>query len=295
MPSCPKSRLNRQKSMTTSIDTAQAERDTHREHYEQLRAAGQGAAKQALPPATDRRQLLPLGVLLRHEEVPGGWYHATRLSRGEALRIVNTTGTSSVSLMAWSMADTSERLHLVDTMKIQWSIAICKGRVLYTDMGRVALSVIEDTSGAHDALVGPTTQSSMQAALGAGTWRNSRDNFLAATAKLGLSRRDLHPCINFFAPVSVDTDGRFVWQAGQRTAGDFLDLRAEMDLWIIISNAGHPLDPALTATPGPVDLMRFTVQPAGVNDICRVGSSEAARAFQFTERHVPQRYTELTT
>ena len=279
--------------MTSSIYTSQAERDTHRARYEQLRAAGQGTAKQALPPATARSQLLPLGALLHQEEVPGGWYHATRLIRGEALRIVNTTGTSCVSLMAWSVADTSERLHLVDAMKIQWSIAICKGRVLYTDMGRVALSVIEDTSGAHDALVGPTTQSSMQEALGTGRWRNSRDNFLAATAKLGLSRRDLHPCINFFAPVSVDTSGRFIWQAGQRAEGDFVDLRAEMDLWVIVSNAGHPLDPALTATPDPVDLMRFSVEPPGVKDICRIGSPEATRAFEFTERYVRHYYPEL--
>ena len=280
--------------MTSLIDTAQAERDTHRARYEQLRAAGQGAAKQALPPATARSQLLPPAALLHHEEVPGGWYHATRLTRGEALRIVNTTGTSCVSLMAWSVDDTSERLHLMDTMKIQWSIAICKGRILYTDMGRVALSVIEDTSGAHDALVGPTTQSSMQGALGAGTWRNSRDNFLVATAKLGLSRRDLHPCINFFAPVSVDTGGRFIWQRDQRTEGDFIDLRAEMNLWIIVSNAGHPLDPALMATPGPIDVMRFSVQPPGEMDICRIGSAEAAQAFELTERHVQQRYTEVS-
>jgi urea carboxylase-associated protein 2 len=278
--------------MTLMHDTAhakaKAERDAHRARYDELRAAGQGAAKQALPPATDRSQPLPAGSLLHHEQVPGGWYHATRLPRGEALRIVNTTGTSTVSLVAWSVADTSERLHLVDTMKIQWSISICKGRILYTDMGRVALSVIEDSSGAHDAVVGPTTLASMQKALGPGSWRNSRDNFLAATAKLGLSRRDLHPCMNFFAPVGVDEEGRFLWQDGKRTAGDFVDLRAEMDLWVIVSNAGHPLDPALTATPGAIDVMRFAVPPADANDICRTSGPEAARAFEITERHLHQ-------
>jgi urea carboxylase-associated protein 2 len=272
--------------MTNPQDTTQAERDGHRARYEQLRAAGQGASKQALPPATSLGQLLPPGSLIHHEQVPGGWYQAIRLARGEALRIVNTTGSSAVSLMAWSVADTSERLHLVDTMKIQWSVTICKGRILYTDMGRVALSVIEDTSGAHDALVGPTTQASMQATLGPRPWRNSRDNFLAAAAKLGLLRRDLHPCLSFFAPVSVDAQGSLVWQSGHRTAGDFVDLRAEMDLWVIVSNAGHPLDPTLRPTPGAIDLMRFTTQPPGANDICRTGSPESARAFELTERYV---------
>ena len=272
--------------MTVVQHTTEAERDAHRARYEQLRAAGQGATKQALPPKTDRHQGLQQYALRHREKVPGGWYHATRLNHGEALRIVNTTGTSAVSLLAWNASDTSERLNLVDTMKISWSISIAKGRILYTDMGRVALSVIEDTTGAHDAVVGPTTQASMQKALGPGNWRNSRDNFLAATAKLGLSRRDLHPCINFFAPVGVDASGKFIWQVGARTAGDFVDLRAEMDLWIIVSNAGHPLDPELTAIPGAVDVMRFCLPQAASDDICRTSGPEAARAFEFTERHM---------
>jgi urea carboxylase-associated protein 2 len=278
--------------MTSLHHVAQAERDAHRARYEQLRAEGQGASKQALPTVTARSQPLPTGALLHHEVVPGGWYHATRLIRGETLRIVNTTGTSTVSLMAWSVADTSERLHLADTMKIQWSISLCKGRVLYTDMARVALSVTEDTSGAHDAIVGPTTPASMQATLGPGAWRNSRDNFLAAAAKLGLSRRDLHPCINFFAPVSVGAEGHFSWRTGVRAVGDFVVLRAEMDLWVIVSNAGHPLDPALAATPGPIDLMRFATPPSPPNDACRTGSPEAARAFKLTQRHLRNVTTE---
>ena len=276
-------------------NTAQVERDTHRARYEELRVVGQGATKQALPKPTNREQLLPTGALLHQEKVPNGWYHTTRLRRGEGLRIVNTSGASSVSLIAWSADDTSERLHLVDTMKIQWSISICKGRILYTDMGRVALSIIEDTSGAHDALIGPTTMTSMQAAVGPGTWRNSRDNFLTAAAKLGLSRRDVHPCINFFAPVCVDQNGRFVWRAQERVAGDFVDLRAEMDLWVVVSNAGHPLDPELATAQGAIELMRFTAPLPSSNDLCRFASPEATRAFEFTERHFRHGHTELAT
>jgi uncharacterized protein YcgI (DUF1989 family) len=88
-------------------------------------------------------------------------------------------------------------------MKVQWSTGLRRGRILYTEMGRVAFSIIEDTSGAHDPLVGPTTKASMSAALGPGALRNSRDNFLAAAAKLGLSRRDVPACGSFFAPVDV--------------------------------------------------------------------------------------------
>jgi uncharacterized protein len=265
--------------------TAAAERDAHRARYDALRAAGQGATAHALPPPTDRDQSIADGAVLHRERIPGGWYWSTRLRRGEALRIVNKAGTSTVALVAWSVADPSERLNLADTTKVQWSVTLRKGRILLTDMGRVALSIVEDTSAAHDAIVGATTKASMAAALGAGPWRNSRDNFLAAAAKLGLTRRDIPPCVSFFAPVEVGPEGRFAWQGGRRAARDFVDLRAEMDLWVVLSNAGHPLDPDLVALPEPVEVVRYRASPPAIDDFCRHAGVEAERAFAFTSRH----------
>jgi urea carboxylase-associated protein 2 len=271
-----------------SIDptTKIAEREAHRARYEALRAEGQGAAAQALPPLTDRDLPLLEDNVLHREHVPGGWYWSTRVAQGEALRIVNTTGTSTVSMIAWCEADLSERLNTADTMKVQWSTGLRKGRVIYTEMGRVAFSIIEDTSGAHDPLVGPTTSGSMANSLGANAARNSRDNFFAAAAKLGLTRRDVPACINFFAPIGIAADGRFVWHADQCEAGDFVDLRAEMDLLVVVSNAGHPLDPKLCATPAPVDVIQFIASSPTADDPCRHACREVERAFEFTERHV---------
>jgi urea carboxylase-associated protein 2 len=272
--------------MNIDHTTPMAEREAHRARYEALRAEGQGAAAQALPPLTERNHKVPQDAVLHHEHLPGGWYWSTRLARGEALRIVNTAGTSAVSMIAWCEADPSERLNTADTMKIQWSTGLCKGRVIYTEMGRVAFSIIEDTSAAHDPLVGPTTKGSMDAALGSGVARNTRDNFFAAAAKLGLSRRDVPACINFFAPVGIDAGGRFTWHPERREPGDFIDLRAEMDLLVVLSNAGHPLDPSLQAQPSPVDVIQFTAGLPGPNDPCRHACSEVERAFEQTERHL---------
>ncbi|MFM0157073.1 MULTISPECIES: urea amidolyase associated protein UAAP1 [Paraburkholderia] len=270
--------------MNTSPLTA--ERDAHRARYEALRAEGQGATAKALPALTDRNLSVTKDDVLHRERIPGGWYWSTRVARGEALRIVNVSGQSAVSLIAWCEADMSERLNTADTMKVQWSTGLRKGRVIYTEMGRVAFSIIEDTVGAHDPLMGPTTRESMIKTLGPQGARNSRDNFFAAAAKYGLTRRDVPACINFFAPVSIDGDGRFVWRAGQRTAGDFVDLRAEMDLLVVLSNAGHPLDPALSLTPEPVEVIQFVAPLAAADDPCRHACREVERAFEFTERHV---------
>jgi hypothetical protein len=256
----------------------------NRRRYDELRAAGQDATPKALPlpTALDGAPIAAL-ALIRREEVPPGWYETVRLKRGEALRIIDAEGTSSASLIGWCLHDPSERLNCADTAKVQWSAALARGRVLLTDMGHVFLSLIEDTSGAHDLLAGGSTAASTLAAYGEPA-RNTHDNFLAAAAKLGLGLRDIPPCVTFFAPVSLDADGRFVWNAARKRAGDFVDLRAEMDLVLVVSNCAHPIDPARPAASGRITLIRHRAPSAAADDPCRAGSPEIARAFQFTDR-----------
>ena len=213
-------------------------------------------------------------VAWRSDEVP---------SNAEALRIIDPQGASSVSLIGWCEHDPSERINCADTAKVQWSAALSKGRVILSDMGRVFLSLIEDTSGAHDLLVGGSTPASALAAYGEAS-RNTHENFLAAASKLGLGLRDIPPCVSFFAPVSVDSSGRFVWNGARKRPGDFVDLRAEADLLLVLSNCPHPLDPARPAAGGPVTLVRHRAPPAAADDPCRTTSPEIARAFQFTDR-----------
>src|SRR3954466_12357305 len=158
--------------------------EANRRRYDELRAAGQQSTPKGLPEPT-RRDGAPIadGAVMQRLEVPGGWFTSLRWARGEALRIIDDSGSASVSLIAWRIEDTSERINCADTVKVQWSAALAKGRVILTDMGRVLLSVIEDTCGAHDLLIGGSTAASATAAYGAAT-RNTQDNFLAAAAKL---------------------------------------------------------------------------------------------------------------
>lgn len=234
------------------------------------------------PTPRDGAPIAPDQIISR-EQVPAGWYATVRLRRGEALRIVDGSGRASVSLIGWREEDTSERINCADTAKVQWSAAISKGRVLLSDMGRVLLSLIEDTSGAHDLMVGGSTPASTRAAFGAAT-RNTQENFLAAAAKIGLGLRDIPPCVTFFAPVSLDANGRFLWSSGRKRPGDFVDLRAEMNLVLALSNCAHPLDPARPAATDPITYIRYRALPPERDDPCRTTSPEIVRAFEFTDR-----------
>jgi uncharacterized protein len=268
----------------TAIASKQDIVDANRRRYEELRAAGQEAKPKALPGPTalDAAPIPPEAVISR-EEVPAGWYAIVRLKRGEALRIADPTGRSSVSMIAWRAEETSERINCADTVKVQWSAVISKGRVILSDMGRVLLSLIEDTSGAHDLLVGGSTAASVFAAHGVPS-RNTQENFIAGAAKVGLGPRDIPPCVSFFAPVSVDAAGRFAWKDKVKRPGDFVDLRAEMNAILVLSNCAHPLNPARPSPSCPITLVRYGAPAAGADDPCRTGSPEAARAFAFTDR-----------
>lgn len=260
----------------------QAEVAANRKRYEELKAAGQGHVPRALPSPTPRDGAAIVASAIIHREiVPGGWYRTTRLNRGEALRLVNTGGTSCISLLAWSAADTSERLNHADTIKVQWAASLRKGRVILSDMGRVLFSIVEETTGgAHDTLAGCSTAATNEARYHTTTLRNTRDNFILAAGKLGLDRRDVHPCISFFAPVNVDAEGRFQWDASRRRAGDFIDLRAEMDVLVALSNCPHPLDASPAYAPGDSEIVRYRAGRVEDDDLCRTASAEAARAFE---------------
>jgi urea carboxylase-associated protein 2 len=268
----------------TMAQTKQEISEANRRRYEELRSAGQELTPTGLPDATPLNGAsIASDAVIGREQVPAGWYATVRLKRGEALRIVDDSGRASVSMIGWREEDTSERVNCADTVKVQWSAAVSKGRVLLSDMGRVFLSLIEDTSGAHDLLVGGSTPASTRAAFGA-TTRNTQENFLAAAAKVGLGLRDIPPCVTFFAPVSLDGNGRFLWVSGRKRPGDFVDLRAEMNLVLVLSNCAHPLDPARPAATDPVTLIRYRAPSPKPDDACRTTSPEIVRAFEFTVR-----------
>ena len=188
-----------------------------------------------------------------------------------------------MALVAWALADPSERLNYADSVKIQWTAALGKGRVLFSDMGRVMLSIIEDSCGAHDAIAGGSTPASVRQHGGNAPRRNTRDNFLLAAGKHGLSRRDVPPCVSFFAPVRTDAEGRLCWHGEQRQAGDYRR-SAGRD-----GSAGGAVELPASARPRPgasrppIEAIRFTAPPRRADDLCRTATAEAVRGFENTD------------
>ncbi|MGY6548222.1 MAG: DUF1989 domain-containing protein [Roseinatronobacter sp.] len=250
-----------------------------RARYMAHQARGLDAAPRALPPLSPCPAPAPDPArLIRTETLPGGWYWTGQLRAGEVLQIAGATG-SSVALAAWSAGDPSERVNLPDTVKVQWTTELRRGRVLFSDMGRVLLSLTEDSSGAHDALTGGSQAQDVPASR-----RNCRDNMVLAAGKLGLNARDLPALLQLFAPVRVDAAGRFGWRGAMLSGQDWVALRAEADLLVALSNTRHPLDPATGPEPA-VTLHHLHAATIAPDDICRTATAEAIRGFENNARN----------
>jgi hypothetical protein len=227
----------------------------------------------------------------------GGQAWSGRLRRNQRLRLVDAEGRACVSALFYNAADPLERYNMADTLKAQFTAFLTAGRVLYSDMGRVLASIVEDDCGWHDTISGLGDAAANVARFGAGSYqvlrnerhRNARDNLLVELGKHGLGKRDVVANVNFFVRVGVDEAGALGWVAGNSRPGAAVELRFEMETLVVLSNTPHPLDPAKSYGPPPVALVISDGPPAAAADACRLSRPENGRGFALTAAYLEER------
>ncbi|HUP72038.1 MAG TPA: urea amidolyase associated protein UAAP1 [Acidimicrobiales bacterium] len=234
---------------------------------------------------------LPSGVdsqmVFWDETVDVGGYSGLRVPRGSYLRIADLAGDACVSLVVYNAWQPSERLNVADTVKVQWQAYLGEGALLLSDMGRALMTIVEDSSGRHDALCGATTRVANERRYGHGAVHGpspaTRELLTLAAAKHGLDRRDLPPCINLFKSVRVRDDGSLVFD-GASTGATFVQLRADLDVIVLMASAPHPLD----ARPGYAgSITRLTAWGSQPRDpMMDATTPERRRAYENTAQYV---------
>jgi urea carboxylase-associated protein 2 len=232
------------------------------------------------------------GLVSLSETLRGGQMWSRVVRRHQRLTLTDVEGGASVAALFFNAKEPLERYNMPDTLKAQHVARLTTGNVLYSDMGRVLFSVVADGVGWHDTITGHLTAAASQKKFGAGSYqalrndffRNTRDNFLIELGKYGLGKRDLHANVNFFVKVVADADGALSF-VPQARAGASIELRAEMDVLVVLSVTPHPLDPATRYAPKPVALTVKSGPPAGPQDACRTSCPENERGFRLTEAY----------
>jgi uncharacterized protein len=230
--------------------------------------------------------------LLWDEEIPGGAHWSGIVRRGVTLRLVALADDANVAALFYSREQPLERYNMADTLKAQHTAHLTTGCVCYSDMGRILCSVIADTCGWHDPLCGLTDAETLAARFGATRFQeqrnaryvSGREAMLVELGKYGLNERDLVANINFFSKVVADDSGALRRIAGHARAGQFVELRFEMDAIVLLHAGPHPLDGGRKYAPAGVRLEARRAPPPAADDVCRTRCPENARGFINTER-----------
>ena len=237
---------------------------------------------------------MPILSPILHEQVPAGAAWSLMLRRHERLRLEALADGACVSLLLHPVGRPLERLCVPDTMKAQMQSRIRPPMVLMSDAGRGLASVVASSLDWHDCLTGHSTDTMVRAAFGPSdyatdrnAWRQSaRAGLLDELAKHGLGERDLAPTVNLFTKVvpSGDDRGTLRYVPGHAVTGDWVELRAELDVLVVLSTAPHPLDPRTTWAPSGLDVRIGPGHPPGADDAVHAFRPESGRALAQSER-----------
>ena len=223
------------------------------------------------------------------DTIPGGAHWSMIVKKGLTLRLRDDEGGANVGMLFYNPNDLLERYNAPDTLKCQHTFKLTKGNCLYSDMGRIFCSIIEDSAGWHDTVCGNTNKKLTVKKWGEKNYQdyrndwqlNGNDAFLVEVAKYGLGKKDLAANLNLFSHVYVDEQGNLQYQDSSK-AGSFIELRFEMDTLVVFHTCPHPLNPAENYPKKPVSYQLLSSAPMTENDYCKNLCGENQRGFQNT-------------
>ena len=202
----------------------------------------------------------PAGTVAVHDEVleaRAPWSHV--LAAGDTLRIVDLGGNQAVDFLAYDAVDPVERYSAADTITAQRNIFLVEGSTLRSNEGRPMFTITSTSCRYHDTIGGACSRESNTLRYGHHTLHQHAcvDNFLSAGAPHGLSKRDLVSNVNWFMNVPVGADGTLGIVDGISAPGLHVDLLAERDVIVLVSNCPQVNNPCNGFDPTPVRLVVF--------------------------------------
>ena len=164
-------------------------------------------------------KLLPESAVFRHV-IPAGEPYLHEVKAGQTLRLLDLEGNQAVDTLFYSATHPRERYDPQRTLRRQRSAYLTTGTVLYSNLGRPMLTIVADTCGRHDTLGGACAQES-------NTVR--------------------------YSPVTPE--GGLTFEDGISAPGKYVELRAQMDVIVLISNCPQLNNPCNGWNPTPAELL----------------------------------------
>ncbi|MBF5057413.1 hypothetical protein Y5W_02707 [Alcanivorax sp. 521-1] len=194
------------------------------------------------------------------EVVPAGDYFLKVVRAGETLRILDLEGNQAADTLFYNADDPAERYSAMDTVREQGNVYLTAGSVLRSNRNNPMLEITADTCGRHDTLGGAcaTESNTVRYDLGKRTMHACRDSWMLAineNEEYGLSKRDIAHNINFFMNVPVTAEGGLTFEDGISAPGKYVEMKALMNITVLISNCPQLNNPCNGYDPTPIEVL----------------------------------------
>jgi uncharacterized protein YcgI (DUF1989 family) len=156
---------------------------------------------------------------------------AFELRKGQTLRVIDPEGEQVADFFAFAASDHACWLSSGRTIDYASRIFLTTGDILYSNDSRPMVTVVADTAGRHDFLLTPCSQEMFEILYKhKGHHPSCFENLYTSLAKYGVKPHQIGTTFNIFMKVDVAEDGAVTVGVPSSKAGDYIDLRAEMDL-----------------------------------------------------------------
>jgi len=178
------------------------------------------------------------------EVVPARHGKAVPLARGQTVKVINTHGTQVLDTWSFGRDDMREFMSMEHSRSFNSKIMLGVGDSYVSERRRPMLKVIEDTSpGIHDTLLCACNRYIYEEQGCREYHRNCADNLHEALSALGCTFPFTPGPLNLFMNIPVDPDHSIRRLPPASRAGDFVRLRAEMDLVVVFSACPQDMSP----------------------------------------------------
>lgn len=198
------------------------------------------------------------GTILVDEVVAPCQPWSTIVQRGQILRLVDLEGQQAIDFLCFNADRPQERYHAPNTIKVPRNIFLGKGSILRSSLAREMMTIVDDTCGSHDTIFGCCSFEVDEVRYGKTNAESCQRNFERELARHGLGPEHVVPNVNFFMYVPVAEDGAAEIRPSPSQPGDYVDLRAEMNVLAVLSNCPEALNDATgDAGPSPIRVLVY--------------------------------------
>jgi uncharacterized protein YcgI (DUF1989 family) len=197
------------------------------------------------------------GEILRDETIPAREFLAFTMKKTNILRIIDIEGQQVADTICFNINNLDEKLNNENTMLLNYTYNPTEGHVVYSDDCNPMFTILRDTVGRNYPGGAMCSEELNRLRYDVPGTRNCRDNLTMAVRSWGVSKRQLPGAFTPFMNVVHYPDGRAEIAEPTSEPGDYIDLRAEMDLLVAISACPQERNPCNGWNPTPLRVVVY--------------------------------------